>query len=61
MQVDSEAFAEKRTVAKQLIDSGNQARTKTINRVTAVEKTMTAMRGRWPGLDTKVVRDGDRV
>lgn len=61
MQADTEVFAGKRTVAKQLIDSGNHARTKTINRVTAVEKTMTAMRGRWAGIDTKVVRDGDRV
>jgi AbrB family looped-hinge helix DNA binding protein len=25
------------------------------------EKTMAAMRGRWPGLDTKIVRDADRV
>jgi len=25
------------------------------------EKTMASMRGRWPGLDTKIVRDADRV
>ena len=25
------------------------------------EKTMASLRGRWPGLDTRVVRDADRV
>ena len=25
------------------------------------EKTVASLRGRWPGLDTRVVRDADRV
>lgn len=63
-------YVGERTVAKHLIYGGDQTQTRTSGQVTPfetsgrlleAEKTMASMRGRWSGLDTKIVPEANRV